>query len=513
MSDEDYGDDEVETAIVYGTPLDPLDEESVAKKKKPIAIEDQIVTDENGRRRFHGAFTGGFSAGYFNTVGTRDGWSPAHFKSSRGSKGQPSKEMQKPEDFMDAEDLGEFGIAPQGLKTSAQFKRPEDATKKRKREAAAAGADGDGDGSVIPGRPVQLDELFRPVTDTVGVSLLRAMGWRPGQGIGPRLSRKQKAKQAEANQRMFGCPLPPSQGDKRSASSDDDDDDDSLDPKYRAFLFAPDDVPEFLAKPKDNLFGIGYSGLDRSTLSGHISLFDEPQQQKGLTMTGAKSNRKIKFSGQAFGVGAYEDEDDDVYSRDHMEQYDFELAPEGEKGGAKRKGERKRSRWSQEVTEHVAKIIEGFQLSKSTSTIRKKLFPPPELPKGFVPRVGVKKSRFEPDPKLDERLKTTNPTPSQRQQAISLPKDRSEEAPRKPTQSDDQIMKLLAAAANTPVTDMESFKPFARDAEKQKRYEKYLVCVKNNRGDALDLLQPKTMTDWEKERERVEFERAVVMFR
>jgi G patch domain-containing protein 1 len=27
------------------------------------------VTDEQGRRRFHGAFTGGFSAGYFNTVG------------------------------------------------------------------------------------------------------------------------------------------------------------------------------------------------------------------------------------------------------------------------------------------------------------------------------------------------------------------------------------------------------------------------------------------------------------
>ena len=26
------------------------------------------VTDEQGRRRFHGAFTGGFSAGYFNTV-------------------------------------------------------------------------------------------------------------------------------------------------------------------------------------------------------------------------------------------------------------------------------------------------------------------------------------------------------------------------------------------------------------------------------------------------------------
>lgn len=41
--------------------------------KKPLSVENQIVTDEKGRRRFHGAFTGGFSAGYFNTVGTKEG--------------------------------------------------------------------------------------------------------------------------------------------------------------------------------------------------------------------------------------------------------------------------------------------------------------------------------------------------------------------------------------------------------------------------------------------------------
>lgn len=31
------------------------------------------VTDSEGRRRFHGAFSGGFSAGYFNTVGSKEG--------------------------------------------------------------------------------------------------------------------------------------------------------------------------------------------------------------------------------------------------------------------------------------------------------------------------------------------------------------------------------------------------------------------------------------------------------
>ena len=34
-------------------------------------------------RRFHGAFAGGFSAGYHNTVGSAEGWQPASFRSSR----------------------------------------------------------------------------------------------------------------------------------------------------------------------------------------------------------------------------------------------------------------------------------------------------------------------------------------------------------------------------------------------------------------------------------------------
>ena len=31
------------------------------------------MRDKQGRQRFHGAFTGGFSAGYFNTVGSKEG--------------------------------------------------------------------------------------------------------------------------------------------------------------------------------------------------------------------------------------------------------------------------------------------------------------------------------------------------------------------------------------------------------------------------------------------------------
>ena len=44
--------------------------------RKPVGLHEQSVKDAQGRLRFHGAFTGGFSAGYFNTVGSKEGKLP-----------------------------------------------------------------------------------------------------------------------------------------------------------------------------------------------------------------------------------------------------------------------------------------------------------------------------------------------------------------------------------------------------------------------------------------------------
>ena len=67
--DEDDGD----SCVLIGTPLVDLLDEDVKFSTKPKRPDEQIVTDEKGRQRFHGAFTGGFSAGYFNSVGTKEG--------------------------------------------------------------------------------------------------------------------------------------------------------------------------------------------------------------------------------------------------------------------------------------------------------------------------------------------------------------------------------------------------------------------------------------------------------
>lgn len=82
-------------------------------------MEDQIAKDDNGRRRFHGAFTGGFSAGFWNTVGSQEGFTPNTFKSSRTEKGY--MHISKPTDYMDDEDRGEFGIAPQRIQAKTDF--------------------------------------------------------------------------------------------------------------------------------------------------------------------------------------------------------------------------------------------------------------------------------------------------------------------------------------------------------------------------------------------------------
>jgi G patch domain-containing protein 1 len=73
------GDSDSEDYITVGTPIErELEARAGARKAaaqdpgstKALPVWKQAATDEQGRRRFHGAFTGGFSAGYYNTVGS-----------------------------------------------------------------------------------------------------------------------------------------------------------------------------------------------------------------------------------------------------------------------------------------------------------------------------------------------------------------------------------------------------------------------------------------------------------
>eukprot|EP00629_Pelagomonadales_sp_RCC1024_P007186 CAMPEP_0119264900 /NCGR_PEP_ID=MMETSP1329-20130426/3856_1 /TAXON_ID=114041 /ORGANISM="Genus nov. species nov., Strain RCC1024" /LENGTH=250 /DNA_ID=CAMNT_0007264693 /DNA_START=184 /DNA_END=933 /DNA_ORIENTATION=- len=130
-------------------------------------------------RRFHGAFAGGFSAGFHNTVGSAEGWTPATFSSSR-SKRQKVADA-RPEDFGDAED----GLLGRSLAVGDAYKVGEEAPsealnrrgarlvrllrRQRKRRRYAAGLGGD-DAPLVraPEVPV-LDGSKRCLGDTGGL--------------------------------------------------------------------------------------------------------------------------------------------------------------------------------------------------------------------------------------------------------------------------------------------------------------------------------------------------------
>lgn len=105
------------------------------------------------------------------------------------------------------------------------------------------------------------------------------MGWRPGQGVGPRLKRRQKKVQQQeikkASKKVYGCQLLPGSSSTQSGGSGEDSSEYSDDDAISSVTFAPDDYDAFIVKTKDDVFGIGYKGLDkRPVLSGHVQLFE-----------------------------------------------------------------------------------------------------------------------------------------------------------------------------------------------------------------------------------------------
>lgn len=136
----------------------------------------------------------------------------------------------------------------------------------------------------------------------------------------------------------------------------------------------PDIYNEFLSSPKSNTFGLGYSGLDRS----HINLFESSH-----LVVKERGKKNFSITGQAFGVGAFEHEDDDIYTKDNMSKYDFELAPES-------------SSKKEEVQHSNADSVFEIFVKSKQKLASADYFPPPNIPSSFTGRHKVRRSRFEP---------------------------------------------------------------------------------------------------------------------
>lgn len=293
-----------ESFVKIGTPLPSLSS-TKADQNVFVPIWKQEVTDEQGRRRLHGAFTGGFSAGYFNTVGSKEGWNPTEFKSSRADKKSERKSFsQKPQDFMDEEDLAELAQSKE-LQTNSNFGSTSTNSHHlpRKTYDPLTGTIEEESGLDLLGaqssRPsavdIALSELVQPSNERAGQRIMRKMGWRDGQGIGPRITHERRLLLAS----KLGIDL----------NSQRDLEDDAERTKH---LYAPIDRPVKPIQPWPGTSGLGHS---RSTTA---HLLDDPFSSSTHPCRGTAKNQGPKIpKGSSFGLGALndtEDDDHDVYA-------------------------------------------------------------------------------------------------------------------------------------------------------------------------------------------------------
>ncbi|XP_024075149.1 G patch domain-containing protein 1 isoform X1 [Terrapene carolina triunguis] len=556
MAASEASDSEEEELAGYGTALEPLPEGE--RIKKPVPLQEQTVKDEKGRyKRFHGAFSGGFSAGYFNTVGSKEGWAPSTFVSSRQKRAD--KTVLGPEDFMDEEDLSEYGIAPKEITTTDDFaSKPKDRIKEKARQIAGVTAS-------IPGATA-LDDLIAPAKITIGVELLRKMGWKEGQGVGPRVKRKPRKQKPDPEVKVYGCALPP------EGSEGSEDEEDEYQPEN--VTFAPKDVMPVDLTPKENVHGLGYKGLDPTKalfgVSGgeHPSLFTDGSEKTSNLLGDLRHSkgRKLGISGQAFGVGALEEDDDDIYATETLSKYDTVLKDE-EPGdmlyGWTAPKQYKNKKGMEKEVRYIGKILDGFSLA-SKSSAPKKTYLPPDLPRDYRPvhyfrpvitarnenplllqALAESTGKRETDTPQQNRhtlnasqrrellgeTALKGPSPSVLEYLSGKDKERIKEA----KQAAEQQMKTqtlpqqslnissssdgvnhkwqMALGEQLATPGSSDFKPFAKNPEKQKRYEDYVESLKQGQKDTPESHSDPGMTEWERGREREEFFHAAVLYK
>ena len=374
-----YEDDDEEYSAPVGTAFAPLEADEIVSRKPEI---DQTVRDERGRRRFHGAFTGGFSAGYWNTVGSAEGFTPQIFSSSRVNKADRQKGAKgaRPEDFMDDEDFGSFGIAPKRIHTKEDFAE-------NSSFAGKCFALEFVNSQVLTGynllsglRDTSL--TFDDVIKSVFAPSKQSIGMRLFQKMKRHVKMEQKARQRD----LFLL----QQEDRQSSSSN------------RSISSKSTTKETLQYETKGDLHGLGYNGA----LDPDNFLYGDPT--KALAKPEAVSatlggGRRIKISGEAFGYGALEEEDDymmgaSVYGTDDMSQYDFAL------GGPapKEKDRRKRRAGPYGTLSGNSLQLEGFDKATARSSLfaeMRRHYRPPEVPNNWRPKRRRRKKAEGEEPK------------------------------------------------------------------------------------------------------------------
>ncbi|KAJ9627656.1 hypothetical protein H2203_002868 [Taxawa tesnikishii (nom. ined.)] len=293
---------------------------------------------------------GSKSAGYFNTVGSKEGWTPSTFVSSRTNRHKDDQKttQQRAKAFMDEEDLADAAEA-QKLETQGSF----------------AGLGSTQEGGMPRGF---LTDLFKTSGETMGVKLLQRMDWRQGQGIGAKVRRRARL-----------------EGSGKAVPAD-----------QESHLFAPDDSQMVSLVKKTDRFGLGYSGeerLESAVVRGSRAVQDEDEDEGSsniFSLSRASSTKpKAKAKRTGFGVGILNDTGSD-------EEDPYEMGPKiaynriiGFKKSAPTFSTTNRALQRSSAISGFRKCydgrlpLDGFILSTTLLADQESKYPPPKIPAGW----------------------------------------------------------------------------------------------------------------------------------
>jgi G patch domain-containing protein 1 len=516
--------DQVPQFALFGTPLPPLDSDS-RDDGSYVPVWKQDARDEQGRKRFHGAFTGGYSAGYFNTVGSKEGWVPATFTSSRTNR-RKDAQTARPEDFMDHEDIAAAAEA-QKIITQNDFAGLGTTRQDQMRRGL-------------------LTDLFRPPGETIGVKLLQKMGWRQGQGVGPKV--------------------------RRQARTDD------MDPtpgQHETHLFAPDNSRMVAFNRKKDRFGLGYAAEER--LGGNNSRAPQDKQEEDEPepfSRSLKSKPKVKRTG--LGVGVLNDtgsDDEDPYEIGPRISYNRTIGGDKKKkkgglasttanptlGAAKQPTFLSRKLGQSTSNNAFRKChdgrlpLDGFVLASSlVLTSQENQYPPPDIPEAWEPKSAAasatnlisashqstadaaRASTLDPAKRAavlgEEQLPGKSIfdflSQSARDKLVTatgranLPIARGEAAPEGWQRSEAEKQKSLwdlvpkldsSVAALALQRGTSGWMPYAEDDAKRSRYRSFLESCSGQRDALPERVKGSSMDDWIKE--MGEFAQAAQVFK
>jgi G patch domain-containing protein 1 len=467
-------------------------------------------------------------------VGSKEGWAPSTFISSRSNRAAKAQQQQV-EDFMDEEDLREAEESKQ-LETSGDF--------------AAFGSTQ----SYLTGRGGIMD-LLKAGGETMGVKLLKKMGWREGQGIGPKVRRRAD----------LGDAAPPG----------------GEEPTH---LFAPENAPTVTFVRKTDHKGLGFEGEARleSSLQSESKPADNEDEDDADSFFSQRLDSRKKPKEKktarrgAFGVGVLNDtgsDDEDPYSMGPQISYNRTIG--GDKKKKKSKGTdggklpvgsanpllsskpvfiSKKTSLAGFRKCHDGRLpLDGFTLADAISNISlssEKTFSPPQIPQGWksskTPTADrdtstytstantAKASKLDPKSRAELLGEDQLPgksifdwmTPEAREKIAkltgrtNLPPALGEKAPKGYEMSDAEKRRNLwdlvpnldkAAAVQALERAVGGWMPYSEDENKRQRYRSFLEVRAGLKEGLPDRLPGSTTNAWAIEMH--EFARAAEVFR